>query len=119
MFGEKNIDKFLTKYREIFGFNIELEWCTLRRKNRHILIVNPGSKLKDESLYQIILSFVKECEKQNFFKRVEFMDLFADPQDNMEVKHLNEYWVLKIIQDTRNRHIFQDRYGNLVIGFLS
>ena len=118
MFGEKNINKYLNKYKELFGFNIELEWCSMRRKNKHILIANPGSKLKDDSLYQIILGLTKDCEKQNYFKRLEFIGLFPDPQDNTDVKYLNEYWVLKIIQDTRNRNIFQDKHGDLVVGFL-
>ena len=118
MFGEKNITKFLKRYKELFGFNIELEWCSLRRKNRHILIANPGKKLKDEQLYQIILNFTKDCEKQNFFQRVEYMGLFEDPDDNQEVKYLNEYWVFKLMRDTRNRHIFQDKCGDIIVGFL-
>lgn len=118
MFGEKDISKFLHKYKELFGFNIELEWCSLRRKNRHVLIANPGAKLKDDKLYEVILSFTKGCEKKNFFKRVEFTGVFPDPQDSQEVRYLNEYWVLKLIQDTGNRRILQDRYGNLIVVFI-
>ena len=118
MFGEHNITKFLNKYKEVLGFNVELEWDNLRRKNMHVLIVNTGVKLKDTALYQIILSFCKEVEKKNFFKRIEFLSLFPDSEDNQEVKYLNEYWVLKLIQDTRNRRIFQDNYGNLLVCFI-
>ena len=118
MFGEHNITKFLNKYKELFGFNIELEWDNFRRKNMHVLVVNAGTKLKDEQLYQNILTFCKETEKKNFFKRIEFIDLFANPEDSQEVKYLNEYWVLKLIQDTQNRRIFQDSHGCLVVGFI-
>ena len=118
MFGESNITKFLNKFKDVLGFNVELEWDKWRRKNMHILIVNPGGKLKDDRLYQIILAFTKEVEKKNFFKRIEFIGLFPDPEDNQEARFLNEYWVLKLTQDTRNRHIFQDKYGNLVVGFI-
>ena len=105
MFGEHNITNFLNKYKDVLGFNIELEWDNLRRKNMHVLIVNTGVKLKDTALYQIILSFCKEVEKKNFFKRIEFINLFPESDDNQEVKFLNEYWVLKLIQDTKNRRI--------------
>ena len=118
MFGEANITKFLNKYKEVLGFNVELEWDSWRRKNMHILIVNPGTKLKDERLYQIILAFSKEAEKKNFFKRIEFIGLFPDPEDNQEARFLNEYWVLRLTQDTRNRRIFQDRHGILIIPFI-
>ena len=118
MFGEPNITKFLNKYKEVLGFNVELEWDSLRRKNMHILIVNPGAKLKDERLDQIIFSFCKEAEKMNYFKRIEFIGLFPDPEDSQEQRFLNEYWVLKLIQDTRNRRIFQDRNGALVVSFM-
>ena len=117
-FRERNINKFLAQYKEVLGFNIELVWDSLRRKNRHVLIVNTGQLLKDELLYKIILGFVNECVKQNYFMRIEFMKLFPDPNDSQEQRHLNEYWILKIIQDTRNRNIFQDPSGNLVISFL-
>ena len=83
MLGEKNITKFLFKYKELFNTTIELEWCSLRRKNRHILIVNPGARLNNEHLYQIILTFTKECDKQNFFKRIEFIGLFPDKSCNL------------------------------------
>ena len=118
MFGEANITKFLNKYKDVIGFNVELEWDSWRRKNMHILIANPGAKLKDERLYQIILPFCKEAEKKNFFKRIEFIGLFPEPEDNQEVRFLNEYWVLRLIQDTRNRRIFQDRGGNLIVSFI-
>ena len=118
MFGEKNAQKFLKKYKDIFGFSIDIEWCTLRRKNRLILLANPGCHLKDQQLYQNMLAFVVDCERQHVFKRVEFLGVFPDPEDNVEMQFLNEYWVLKLTQDTRNRHMFQDKHGNLIIAFI-
>ena len=114
MFGEKNIPKFLSKHKDIFGFDIVLEWCSMRRVNRHILRVNPGARLTSNNLYFNILAFVRECHKINYFKRVEFINVFQDPEDNEEHQHLNEYWVLRLIKDTGNRHIFQSD-GNIYI----
>ena len=39
---------------------------------------------------------------------------FVDAEDDEMVLHLNEYWVLKLINDTGNRFIFQAD-GNLHI----
>ena len=118
MFGEKNITKFLGKHKDLFGFSVELEWCKLRRVNRHILRANPGVRLVPSStadnLYHNILAFVKDCQKTNFFKRLEFIGVFQDAEDDSETHHLQEYWVLRLIKDTGNRFIFQAD-GNIYI----
>ena len=114
MFGEKNINKFLQKHKDIFGFSIELEWCRLRRTNRHVLKANPGQRLRDDTLYYVVLGFIRECQKLNYFKRLDITGVFVDAEDDEMAHHLNEYWVLKLINDTGNRFIFQAD-GNLHI----
>ena len=114
MFGEKNISKFLNKHRDLFGFSIELEYCKLRKVNRHILKANPGQRLRDDKLYHIILGFVKQCEKLNYFKRLDFVDVFINAEDDEISHHLQEYWVLKLVNDTGNRFCFQAN-GNLYV----
>ena len=114
MFGEKNISKFLSKHKDIFGFSIELDWCRLRRTNRHVLKANPGQRLRDDTLYYVILGFIRECQKLNYFKRLDIIGVFMDAEDDETSHHLNEYWVLKVINDTGNRFIFQAD-GNLYV----
>ena len=114
MFGEKNISKFLDKHRDLFGFSVDLEWCRMRRTNRHVLKANPGQRLRDDKLYHIILGFIRQCEKLNFFKRLDFINVFQNTEDDDMAHHLNEYWVLKLIKDTGNRFIFQAD-GNIYV----
>ena len=114
MFGEKNISKFLHKHKDLFGFSIDLEWCKLRKVNRHVLKANPGQRLRDDKLYHVILGFIKQCEKLNYFKRLDIVGVFQNADDDETAYHLQEYWVLKLINDTGNRFIFQSD-GNIYI----
>ena len=114
MFGEKNISKFLDKHKDLFGCSIELEWCRLRRTNRHVLKANPGRRLRDDQLYYNILSFIKQTEKLNFFKRLDIIGVFQNAEDDDMTHHLQEYWVLRLINDLGNRFIFQAD-GNIYV----
>ena len=105
MFGQKNAAKFVQK-QKLFGYTITLEYCKTRKKNFLILNINTGFKLTEEQQYILILNFVLECKKLNYFRRIEFKNIFNKPETDME-EQLQEYWVFKMVRDLKNKHILQ------------
>jgi len=105
MFGQKNAAKFVQK-QKLFGYTITLEYCKFRKKNYRILNINTGFKLTEEEQYILILHFVEECSNLNYFRRIEFKNIFNKPETPME-EQLQEYWVFKMVRDLKNKHILQ------------
>ena len=114
MFGQKNVAKWLQKQTH-FGYTIILEYCKLRKKNFKILKVNTGFKLKEDDQYQLIMSFIKECRDLNYFRQIEFIDLFQKPESATE-KREQKCRIFEFMEDLHNKDVYQYE-PDLVIWF--
>lgn len=109
-FRTPNISKLLNKYKNLFGFTVEIMWCKLRRTNQYALIANPGQLLSSEPTYHSILTLVRDLKATGYFKRVEFTGVFPPAESGTREFFLNEFWVFRLRNDTKNKRIFGD-YG--------
>ena len=112
MFRQKNIEKYLNRLK-LFKYSIKLEYDKLRGKNHHILILNPGFILNTDNNFEIIIKTILECTKLDYFRRIEFIDVFSPPATEEETR-LHGYWVYETIRATKNKRVLQDT-KNLVV----
>lgn len=112
MFRQKNVQKYLNGLR-LFNYSIKLHYCKLRGKNLRFLILNPGFILNSYTNFELIIKTITECRKLNYFRRLEFVDVFSSPTTEEE-EHLHAYWVYEVIKATKNKRVVQDK-KNLVV----
>ena len=112
MFRQKNIEKYLDGLR-LFNYSIRLYYDKLRGKNHRILILNPGFVSNTYNNFEIIIKTIRECTKLDYFRRLEFVDVFSAPTTEEE-KQLHAYWVYEVIRATKNKRVLQDT-KNLVV----